>query len=51
MYYAGLRPEEAINLSRDIVILPPPGQPDDEGVLAGHLRFSTVGRLVPEFRT
>jgi len=31
MYYAGLRPEEAINLGRDNVILPPPDQPDDEG--------------------
>jgi integrase len=30
MYYAGLRPEEAINLSRDNVILPPPGQPGEE---------------------
>ena len=25
MYYAGLRPEEAINLAADNVILPPPG--------------------------
>ncbi len=30
MYYAGLRPEEAINLAADNVILPPPGRTDDE---------------------
>lgn len=30
MYYAGLRPEEAINVSRDNVILPPQDRPDDE---------------------
>jgi integrase len=30
MYYAGLRPEEAINLAADNVILPPPDQHDDE---------------------
>ena len=31
MYYAGLRPEEAINLAADNVMLPPLGQPGDEG--------------------
>jgi len=38
MYYAGLRPEEAINLSRDNVILPPhaSGGDDDWGEL--HIR-------------
>jgi integrase len=30
MYYAGLRPEEAINLSRDNVILPPHDRGDDD---------------------
>jgi len=39
MYYAGLRPEEAINLSRDNVILPPHGQGDDWGEL--HIRGAT----------
>ena len=39
MYYAGLRPEEAINLSRDNVILPPHGQDDDWGEL--HIRSAT----------
>src|SRR5579859_4499183 len=41
MYYAGLRPEEAINLGRDNVILPPPGQPDDEGWGELHIRNAT----------
>ena len=31
MYYTGLRPEEAINLAADNVILPSPGHPGDEG--------------------
>lgn len=39
MYYAGLRPEEAINLSRDNVILPPHGRGDDWGEL--HIRGAT----------
>ena len=39
MYYAGLRPEEAINLSRDNVILPPHGRGDDWGEL--HVRGAT----------
>jgi integrase len=41
MYYAGLRPEEAINLGRDNVILPPQGRPDyaDWGEL--HIRSAT----------
>src|SRR6266576_138493 len=39
MYYAGLRPEEAINLGRDNVILPPHGQGDDWGEL--HIRGAT----------
>jgi len=39
MYYAGLRPEEAINLSRDNVILPPHGRGDDWGEL--HIRSAT----------
>ena len=41
MYYAGLRPEEAINLSRDNVILPPAGRSgsDDWGEL--HIRSAT----------
>ena len=30
MYYAGLRPEEAINLGRDNVILPPHDRGDDD---------------------
>jgi integrase len=30
MYYAGLRPEEAINLAADNVILPPPGRSADD---------------------
>ena len=30
MYYAGLRPEEAINLTQDNVIVPPHGQTDDD---------------------
>ena len=36
MYYAGLRPEEAINLSKDNVILPPHGRggDDDHGIQA-----------------
>ena len=33
MYYAGLRPEEAISLSTDCVSLPPPAQEDDWGEL------------------
>lgn len=39
MYYAGLRPEEAINLSRDNVILLPHDQGDDWGEL--HIRSAT----------
>ena len=39
MYYAGLRPEEAIYLSRDNVILPPHGRGDDWGEL--HVRGAT----------
>ena len=39
MYYAGLRPEEAINLSRDNVILPPHDRGDDWGEL--HIRGAT----------
>jgi integrase len=39
MYYAGLRTEEAINLSRDNVILPPHGRGDDWGEL--HIRGAT----------
>jgi integrase len=40
MYYAGLRPEETINLSRDNVILPPRDRPgDDWGEL--HIRSAT----------
>src|SRR5499427_6296602 len=39
MYYAALPPEEAINLSRDNVILPPHGQGDDWGEL--HIRGAT----------
>jgi integrase len=41
MYYAGLRPEEAINLSRDNVILPPPGRPNDEDWGELHIRSAT----------
>jgi integrase len=41
MYYAGLRPEEAINLSRDNVILPPPGRPDDGDWGELHIRSAT----------
>jgi integrase len=39
MYYAGLRPEEAVSLSADCVSLPPPAQNDDWGEL--HLRTAT----------
>jgi integrase len=39
MYYAGLCPEEAINLSRDNVILPPHDRGDDWGEL--HIRGAT----------
>jgi integrase len=41
MYYAGLRPEEAINLTADNVILPPPGRPDDEDWGELHIRSAT----------
>ena len=41
MYYAGLRPEEAINLSKDNVILPPPSRSDDEDWGELHLRGAT----------
>ena len=41
MYYAGLRPEEAINLSGENVILPPPGRPDDEDWGELHIRSAT----------
>jgi integrase len=39
MYYAGLRPEEAINLGRDNVILPPHDRGDGWGEL--HIRGAT----------
>jgi integrase len=39
MYYAGLRPEEAVSLSTDCVSLPPPTHEDDWGEL--HLRNAT----------
>ena len=39
MYYAGLRPEEAVSLSTDCVSLPPPAQEDGWGEL--HLRNAT----------
>ena len=39
MYYGALRPEEAINLSRDNVILPPPQErPDDDDWGELHIR-------------
>ena len=38
MYYAGLRPEEAINLGADNVILPPAGRTDDEDWGELHIR-------------
>jgi integrase len=41
MYYAGLRPEEAINLAADNLILPPPGRPDDEDWAELHIRSAT----------
>jgi integrase len=41
MYYAGLRPEEAINLAADNVILPPPSQTDDEDWGELHIRGAT----------
>jgi integrase len=41
MYYAGLRPEEAIDLTADNVILPPPGRPDDEDWGELHIRSAT----------
>jgi integrase len=39
MYYAGLRPEEAVSLTADCLTLPPPAQADDWGEL--HLRNAT----------
>ena len=39
MYYAGLRPEEAVSLSTDCVSLPPPAHEDNWGEL--HLRNAT----------
>jgi integrase len=41
MYYAGLRPEEAINLNRDNVILPPPDRPSDDDWGELHIRSAT----------
>jgi integrase len=41
MYYAGLRPEEAINLAADNVIVPPPGQSDDDDWGELHIRSAT----------
>jgi integrase len=41
MYYAGLRPEEAINLMADNVILPPPGRPADDDWGELHIRSAT----------
>jgi integrase len=41
MYYAGLRPEEAINLGRDNVILPPQDRPNDEDWGELHIRSAT----------
>jgi integrase len=41
MYYAGLRPEEAINLAADNVILPPPGRSDDDDWGELHIRGAT----------
>jgi integrase len=41
MYYAGLRPEEAIDLSRDNMILPPPGRTGDEDWGELHIRGAT----------
>jgi len=42
MYYAGLRPEEAINLSRDNVTLPPHDGPDDDDWGELHIRSATL---------
>jgi integrase len=41
MYYAGLRPEGAINLTADNVILPPPGRPSDEDCGELHIHSAT----------
>src|SRR5215468_2022316 len=41
MYYAGLRPEEAINLRRDNVILPPRGRLGDDDWGELHIRSAT----------
>ena len=41
MYYAGLRPEEAINLAADNVILPPLGRSDDDDWGELHIRGAT----------
>jgi integrase len=41
MYYAGLRPEEAINLAADNVIVPPPGQSGDDDWGELHIRSAT----------
>jgi integrase len=41
MYYAGLRPEEAINLAADNVILPSPGRTEDEDWGELHIRGAT----------
>jgi integrase len=41
LYYAGLRPEEAISLSRDNVILPPHDRPGDDDWGEVHIRSPT----------
>jgi integrase len=41
MYYAGLRPEETINLGRDSVILPPHNRPGDDDWGELHIRSAT----------
>jgi integrase len=41
MYYAGLRPEEAINLAAENVILPPRDRPDEDGWGELHIRSAT----------
>ena len=41
MYYAGLRPEEAINLVADNVIMPPQGRGGDEDWGELHIRGAT----------
>jgi len=50
MYYAGLRPEEAINLGRDNIILPLPGLGRGQPAVARPSRRGRLGRASPSQR-